>query len=144
MSEPWVKPSLVWNQLTTSSCFEACGVQRINSQECCALYDQFCILPKTKIKLWHCFIFNFCHFALLLKRKLQHVSHKWAICGSHSDCSVGQQVWRTLNSEPSTAGTVFCLYEWHLIVNLLLHKELKHNYAIALGSCIVLQFTMPP
>ena len=32
------------------------------------------------------------HATLLLKRKLQHVGHKWVICGSHLDCSVGQWV----------------------------------------------------
>ena len=29
---------------------------------------------------------------LLLIRKLQHMGHKWVICGSHPDCSVGQWV----------------------------------------------------
>ena len=44
---------------------------------------------------WHCSISKFYHvilYTLLLKRKLQHVGHKWVICGSHPDCSVGQQV----------------------------------------------------
>ena len=35
-----------------------------------------------------------CHVTLLLKRKLQHLSHKCVICGSHPDCSVGQWVNR--------------------------------------------------
>ena len=29
-----------------------------------------------------------CHVTLLLKGKLQHVGHKWVICGSHLDYSV--------------------------------------------------------
>ena len=46
---------------------------------------------KKSMALFH--IKNFsCHVTLLLKRKLQHVGHKWVICGSHPDCSVGQWV----------------------------------------------------
>ena len=34
-----------------------------------------------------------CHVTLAtFKRKLQHVGHKWVICGSHLDCSVGEWV----------------------------------------------------
>ena len=33
-----------------------------------------------------------CNVTLFLKRKLQHVGHKWIVCGSHLDCSVGQWV----------------------------------------------------
>ena len=34
--------------------------------------------------------FMSCYIAF--KRKLQHLGHKWVICGSHPDCSVGQWV----------------------------------------------------
>ena len=53
------EPSLVWNQLTTLSCFEACGVQRFHSQEFC-VWDQFCILKKS-MALFHIWYFS-CHF----------------------------------------------------------------------------------
>ena len=37
---------------------------------------------------------------LHVKRKLQHVGHKWVMCGSHPDCSVGQWVtWVNRNLE---------------------------------------------
>ena len=53
--------------------------------------DWFCILPRMKKSMALFHIKNFsCHVTLLLKRKLQHVSHKWVICESHPDCSVGQ------------------------------------------------------
>ena len=29
---------------------------------------------------------------ITFKKKLQHVGHKWVICGSHPDCSMGQWV----------------------------------------------------
>ena len=38
--------------------------------------------------LWHCSISK--NFYVILLKKLQHVGHKWVICGSHLDCSVGQ------------------------------------------------------
>ena len=40
--------------------------------------------------LWHCSISTIFH--VMLQRNLQHVDHKWVICGSHPDCSVGQWV----------------------------------------------------
>ena len=46
---------------------------------------------KKSMALLHIKLFS-CHITLLLKRKLQHVGHRWVICGSHSDCSVGQWV----------------------------------------------------
>ena len=63
-SDKWVnlgpggctEPSLVWNLLTTLSCFEACGVQRFHSQEFCAWY-QFCIL-KVSMVLFHIWFFH--------------------------------------------------------------------------------------
>ena len=88
-SDECTKISLVWNQLIISSCFEACGVQRFHLQEVCAR-DQFRILPRMKksVALFH--IKNFsCHVTLLLKRKLQHVGHKWVIFGLFCG-SVGQ------------------------------------------------------
>ena len=56
--------------------------------------DWFCILPRMKksMALFHIKSFS-CHVTILLKRKRQHMGgHKWVICGSHPDCSVGQWV----------------------------------------------------
>ena len=91
-SDEWIEISLVGNQLIISSCFEACGAQRFHLQEVCAR-DRFYILPRMKKSMALFHIKNFsCHVTLLLKRKLQYVGHKWVICGSHLDCSVGQWV----------------------------------------------------
>ena len=38
--------------------------------------------------------------ALLLKRKFQHVGHKWVTCGSHPDCSMGQWVKCVTHFQP--------------------------------------------
>ena len=78
--------TLVWNQLSTSSCFEACGVLRFHSQEICT-WDQF--FPANNEEIYGTVSDqNFSiSFALLLKRKT-------SACGSYSDCSVGQQVNR--------------------------------------------------
>ena len=64
-SGEYTKSSLVCNQLTTSSCFEAYEVQRFHLQEVCA-WDKFCILPtmKKSMTLLHIRIFPF-HSALL-------------------------------------------------------------------------------
>ena len=52
---------------------------RFHCQEICG-WDQFCILSRMKksMTLFHIRIFP-CHFALFLKRKFQHVGHKWVI-----------------------------------------------------------------
>ena len=51
------------------------------------------ILPRMKkfMTLFHIKNYFSCH-VILLKRKLQHVGHKWVICWSHLDCSVGQWI----------------------------------------------------
>ena len=59
------------------------------------------ILPRMKksMALFHIINFLSCYISYL-KRKLRHVGHKWVICGSHLDCSVGQmgqQVRPTFN-----------------------------------------------
>ena len=112
--------------LHTSSCFEACGVQRFHSQEFCA-WDQFCILPRTKKSVYgivsylnfliteknvkfpcpgnvqYSSKFHFsssaCHFTLHLERKLEHVGHKWVISGLLCGLvdQVGQWVWPPFN-----------------------------------------------
>ena len=58
-----------------------------------------------------------CHVTLLLKRKLQHVGHKWVtsgsyIYGSHPDCSVGQWVkWvNRCNPLSTLVQTIYILY----------------------------------
>ena len=62
--------------------------------------------------LWHCFIFDFSmSFYITFKRKLWHVGHKWVICGSHPDCSVGQQVWSMATFNPD----VLWLHNYKLI-----------------------------
>ena len=63
--------------------FKACGIQRFHPQEVCAR-NQLCILPKVKKSVTLFYIKNFsCHVRLLLKRKLQHVCHKWVIQGQN-------------------------------------------------------------
>ena len=65
------KLSLVWNQLTTSSCFEACdvhGTSSVSYQE----WRSIASYQKFSISLI---------FVLLLKRMLQHVGHQWVISG---------------------------------------------------------------
>ena len=55
---------------------------------------------------------------LHLKRKLQHVGHKWVICGSHPDCFVGQWVKWVNKCDPLstlvpwTIYAYFCCYVW--------------------------------
>ena len=51
----------------------------------------FCPRMKKSMVLLHIKKFSG-HVTLVLKRKLQHVGHKWVTSGSHSDCSVGQWV----------------------------------------------------
>ena len=56
-----------------------CDVQIFHLQEVCAR-DRYCILPRMKKSMALFYIKNFsCHVTLLLKRKLQHVGHKWVI-----------------------------------------------------------------
>ena len=50
-----------------------------------------------------------CHVTLLLKRKLQHVGHKWVICGSHPDCSVGQWVKWVNRCDPLSTLVHICV-----------------------------------
>ena len=66
----------------------ACDVQRFHLQEVCAR-NRFCIMPRMKksMALFHIKIFMSCYITFL-----QHVGHKWVICGSYLDCSVGQWV----------------------------------------------------
>ena len=112
--------SLVWNQFIVSSCFEAPGVQRFYFQEICAK-DWFCILPRMKksMALFHIKIFS-CHVTLLLKRKLQHVGHKWVMCGSHLGCCVdkmGQQMRPTFNPDKiNVIKKVKCIVQGYLDV----------------------------
>ena len=47
---------------------------------------------KKSMALFHIKTFHVMLATLLLKRKFQHVGHKWVICGSHPDCSVRQWV----------------------------------------------------
>ena len=77
---------------------------------------------KKSMALFHIKNFSY-HVTLLLKRKLQHVGHKWVICGSQVghmwvtsglfDGSVGQmgrQVQPTFNPDRhciNVAGTLF-------------------------------------
>ena len=42
------------------------------------------------VTLFHIKIFHV--NVTLSSKKFQHMGHKWVICGSHPDCSVGQ--WR--------------------------------------------------
>ena len=66
------KSSLVRNQLTTLSCFEARGVQRLHCQEVCG--NRPVLYPaKQSMALLHIRIFP-CHFAYL-----QHVDHMWVM-----------------------------------------------------------------
>ena len=79
------------NQLIFSSCFEVyMWYPKISSSR--SLHKGLVLYPAKNAKsiaLFHTKIFS-CYVTLLLKRKLQHVGHKWVICGSHPDCSVGQ------------------------------------------------------
>ena len=70
--------------------FEACGVQRFHLQEVCAL----ALYPAKNEEIYGNVPYQkfSCHVTSLLKRTLQHVGHKWVICGLHPDCSVGQWV----------------------------------------------------
>ena len=55
------------------------------------------ILPSSKKSIA---LLNTMSFCITLKRKLQHVGHKWIICESHLDCpmgQVGQQVWTAVS-----------------------------------------------
>ena len=71
--------------------------------------DRFCILPRMKksMGLFHIKSFS-CHVTILLKRKLQHVGHKWVMCGSHLDCSMGQWVKWVNRCDPLS--TLFLKY----------------------------------
>ena len=66
--------------------------------------------------LWHCSISKIFHVilaTLLLKRKFQHVCHKWVICGSHPGCSVGQWVKWVIRCDPLSIlmlSLCWCLY----------------------------------
>ena len=109
-SDKCTEISLVWNQFIISSCFEACGVQGFHLQEVCAR-DQFCILPRMKkpMTLFHIKNYFSCH-VILLKRNFQHVGHKWVICRSHPDCSVGQRVKWINRCDPLSTllGSLLC------------------------------------
>ena len=65
--------------------------------------------------LWHCSISKIFLVMLatliFLKRKLQHVGHKWVMYRSHSDCSMGQWVnrWDRL-STPESHGSAWYTY----------------------------------
>ena len=68
------------------------------------------ILPRMKKSMTLFHIKNFsCHVTLLLKRKFQHVGHKWVICGSHPDCSVGQWVKWVNRCDPLS--TLMCMHK---------------------------------
>ena len=92
--------SLVWNQLTTLSCFEACSVQKFHSQEFCA-WDASSASWRS---LWHCFIsdFSMSFYITFKKKTLAYGSQEgqmWItprlLCGSVDQ--VRQQVWSTFN-----------------------------------------------
>ena len=70
------------------------GVQRFHLQEVYAR-EQPVLYPAKNEEIYgivkfHIYQKKFSCHTLLLKRKLQHVGHKWVICGSHPDCSVDQ------------------------------------------------------
>ena len=90
--------SLVWNQFSILNCLETCDVQRFHLQEVCAK-DRFCILSGMKKSMtFICSISKIFH-VMLWKENF----NMWVICGSHSDCFVGQmgqqvsEVWPTFN-----------------------------------------------
>ena len=81
--------ALKYHQCDTSPrCPQACGILRFYLQVICTR-DQFCILPRMKKRMA---LFHIKNFSCTFKRKLQHAGHKWVMCGSHPDCSVGQWV----------------------------------------------------
>ena len=85
------------------------------------------IKAKKSMALFHIRIFP-CHFALLLKRKLQHVSHKWVICGSHPDCSVGQWVkWINWCDTLSTLDQNISVCLLFKRISITLHYENYHG-----------------
>ena len=100
----WYELSL----LPIASCFEEFGVQRFYLQEVCARTGPVLYSAKNA---YQNFFVSYTYIYITFKRNLQHVSHKWIICGSHPDCSVGQMgqqvrvVQPTFDPDPSTMTT---------------------------------------
>ena len=143
-SDESTEVSLAWNQYyPIASCFETCAVQRFHL---CAR-DQFCILPRMKksMALFHIKSFS-CHVTILLKRKLQHVGHKWVTSGLFCGlvCQMSQQVWPTFN--PVSYGWYFLSVRWdshlHAVLVVIRDEELlifhHHCYQVnIIKLCII-------
>ena len=119
------EPSLVWNQLTTLSCFEACGVQRFHSQQFC-VWDQFCILKKS-IALFHIWFFLLLHN--ILKKTLacgSQAGHMWITSGLLS-VSTGVTHFQPYNqgiinwvTTAITYNCIFCIVRISFLTQLVL------------------------
>ena len=79
-------------QWCATSCFEACDVQQFHLQGVWTIKEPVLYHAKNE-EIYGIKHFS-CHVTLFLKRKLQHVGHKWVIsgffCGSVGQ--MGQQV----------------------------------------------------
>ena len=91
----WTEPLLMWNQLTTLSCFEAVVSRDFilkNSE-----HETSSVSCQKQRNLWHCFISDFSMSLYITYIK------KASACGSVGHIfrlfcgSVGQQVWPTFN-----------------------------------------------
>ena len=82
-----------------------------------------------------------CHVTLLLKGKLQCVGHKWVICGSHLDCSVGQWVEWVNRCDPLSTQLVFLDIGGHIFLvnpyNYVSTIVLNDIYNMVLATCNV-------
>ena len=52
------------------------------------------------------------NYLATFKRKLQHVGHKWVICGSHPDSSVGQWVKWVNRCDPLSTLVIIYVYSY--------------------------------
>ena len=107
LNHHWCKATLLPQAVLKLWCPEI-----LFSRILCMGLDQFCILPRMKesMALFHICVFYLCHFTLLLKRNLQHVSHKWIICRSHLNCSVGKFSFCVIPHHYKTAITPVRIY----------------------------------
>ena len=109
---------LISYYIAISSCFEACAwCPKISSSR--SLCKRAVLYPAKNEEIYGIAIVPYqyfsCYVALLIKRNLQHVGHKWVICGSHPDCSVGQQVRHTFNPDVAKDGST---HKTHLAAQL--------------------------
>ena len=96
--------------------------------------DIYSIVPYQKFSCHACMLAT-----LLLKRKLQHVGHKWIICGSHLDCSVDQWVkWVNRCDSLSTLiasyiASYICTIEMFISYSYM-HARILHTKYIACST----------